>query len=190
VSDVQGVPVVSAARAIVETTTVTDVEHGLIVANSLAHRHPESLERARAIAREMDHWQNTLATRIVLQLADHRIESVAESRALYFLWSQSLPAFEPQYEVRDTDGRVVARLDFALPELGVFLEIDGRAKYVDRRDGKSLEQVLFEEREREKLVCRLTGWVCLRISWADLGRPGRLAREIRAVLSSRRTRVV
>ena len=125
-----------------------------------------------------------------MQLADHRIESVAESRAQYLLWSQGLPPFEPQYEVRDANGHVVARLDFALPQLGVFLEIDGRAKYFDRPDGKRLEQVLFEEREREKLVCRLTGWVCIRISWADLARPGRLAREIRAVLASRRTPAV
>jgi hypothetical protein len=187
VRTVDGVPTVSPARSLVEVTTMTDVEHGLVIANSLAHGRPGLLEEARTLASKMDHWQNTLATRIVLTLADHRIESVAESRAQHLFWAQGLPRFEPQCEVRDGVGRLVARVDFALPELGVFLEIDGRSKYFERRGSKSLEQVLFEERQREKLICRLTGWICIRISWADLACPERLAREIRAVLATRRT---
>jgi hypothetical protein len=182
-----GVPAVSVARAIVEVTTMTDVEHGLVVANSLIHQRPDVLEEARSLALRMDHWQNTLATRIVLALADPRIESVAESRTQHFFWAQSLPMAQPQYEIRDARGRVVARVDFALPDLGAFFEVDGRVKYFGRRDGKSMEQVLFEERQREKLICRLTGWVCIRITWADLAYPERLAREIRAILAARRT---
>jgi hypothetical protein len=182
-----GVPVVSPARAAVEVTTLADTERGLVVVNSLVRDQPQVLERAKVLAGEMDHWQNTLRTRIVLRLADTRIESVAESRASHMFWSQALPYAEPQYKIRDGSGRVVARVDFAIPELGVFFEIDGRVKYLQRRRGKSLEQVLIEEREREKLICRLTGWVCIRITWADLAHPTRLAREIRAILRSRRT---
>jgi hypothetical protein len=184
---VEGAPTVSAARALVEVTTMADVEHGLVVANSLVHRRPELLNEARKLAEDMDHWQNTLATRIVLALADPRIESVAESRAQHLFWAQHLPKPEPQYKVVDAQGRIVGRVDFALPALGVFFEIDGRLKYFQGRDGKSMDQVLFEERQREKLICRLTGWICIRITWADLAHPGRLAREIRAVLASRRT---
>jgi hypothetical protein len=189
IQDVGGVPTVTVARAVVEVATTTDVEHALVVANSLAHGQPEVLSEARAMASDMDHWQNSLATRIVMALADSRIESVAESRALHMFWAQGLPKPVPQYEVRDSRGRVVARVDFALPELGVFFEIDGRVKYFEPRQGKPMEQVLYEEREREKLVCRLTGWICIRITWADLAQPDRLAREIRAVLASRRTPV-
>jgi hypothetical protein len=182
-----GVPTVSAARAIVEVTTMAGVEHGLVVANSLVRDRPDVLDEARSLATGMDQWQNTLATRIVLGLADPRVESVAESRAQHMFWSQGLPKPEPQYEILDPQGRVVARVDFALPDLGAFYEIDGGVKYFQRRDGKSMEQVLFEERQREKLICRLTGWICIRITWADLARPQRLAREIRALLAARRT---
>ena len=78
-------------------------------------------------------------------------------------------------------------MDFALPELGVFLEFDGRVKYDNLPPGKTLAQVIREEREREKLICRLTGWVCIRISWKDLDNPTRLAHEIRSILVSRRS---
>lgn len=181
-----GVPLLDAARTLIDVTTMCNVEHGLAVANELLHRRLTSIEAAREAARSMDGWPDTLSTRLVLGLADARIESIGESRTAYFLWSQGLPRFEPQYEIRDTNGRVVARVDFALPRLGVFLEFDGRVKYDDLPEGKTLAQVLLEERDREKLVCRLTGWVCIRITWKDLANPDRLAHEIRAILASRR----
>jgi hypothetical protein len=181
-----GVPLLGAARTIVDVTTQCDVEHGLVVANSLLHLGKTNLDDCWEASRAMDGWPDTVATRLVLKLADPRIESVGESRTCHFLWKQGLPWFEPQYEIRDSTGRLVARVDFALPELGVFLEFDGRVKYDQLPPGKTLTQVLREEREREKLVCRLTGWVCIRISWKDLEHPGRLAHEIRTILASRR----
>ena len=181
-----GVPLLDAARTVVDVSRMTDVEHALVVANSLLHIGATSLEECRAAASAMDGWPDTLTTRLVLGLADGRIESVGESRTSYLLWSQGLPRFEPQYQVRDHTGRVVARVDFAWPELGAFLEFDGRIKYDELPEGKTLAQVLREEREREKLICRLTGWVCIRIGWRDLEYPERVAHEIRAILASRR----
>ena len=181
-----GVPLLGAARTVVDVTTQCDVEHGLVVTNSLLHSGVTNLEDCWDASRAMDGWPDTLTTRLVLQLADPRIESVGESRTCHFLWRHGLPRFEPQYQVRDANGRVIARLDFALPELGVFLEFDGQVKYDNLPPGKTLAQVLREEREREKLICRLTGWVCIRISWKDLERPERLAHEIRTILASRR----
>ena len=98
----------------------------------------------------------------------------------------SLPKFEPQYKIRDRSGQVIARVDFAAPALGVFLEFDGRLKYVQSQQGKTLDELLLEERRREALICSLTGWVCVRITWADLNHPERLARRIRAAIDSRR----
>ena len=183
----EGVPLLDAARTVVDVSRMTDLEHALVVANSLLHIGATNLDECRAAAVVMDGWPDTLTTRLVLALADGRIESVGESRTSYLLWSQGLPRFEPQVKVRDHTGRVVARVDFALPEFGVFLEFDGRIKYDQLPSGKTLEQVLREEREREKLICRLTGWVCIRIGWRDLENPERVAHEIRAILASRRS---
>ena len=47
------------------------------------------------------------------------------------------PAREPQYEVW-LDGLVVARLDWAWPSIGEWIEVDGKAKYTKLlRPGKS-----------------------------------------------------
>jgi hypothetical protein len=100
---------------------------------------------------------------------------------------QRLPRPEPQYKVYDENGKLVARLDFAWPEYGVFLEFDGKMKYERyRREGETLDQFLMREKKRGELVCQLTGWVCLRIGWADLENPVITAQRIRKVLESRR----
>ncbi len=46
----------------------------------------------------------------------------------------------------------------------------------------------MREKAREELVCLLTGWTCLRISWADLARPELLAARIRGVIAARARR--
>lgn len=183
---IDGVSVVSPARSIVEVTTEEDVEHSLVVANSLLHLNRTSVDLVAAEALRCDRWPDSLATRIVVALADPRIESVGETRTAHVLWSQRLPKFEPQYKIRDRSGQVIARVDFAAPALGVFLEFDGRLKYVQSQQGKTLDELLLEERRREALICSLTGWVCVRITWADLNHPERLARRIRAAIDSRR----
>jgi hypothetical protein len=89
--------------------------------------------------------------------------------------------------VKDTDGHEFARVDFAWVRHGVFLEFDGRIKYTKyRRKGETLEQFLMRERKRESRICELTGWVCIRISWEDLGKPEATADRIRRLLDSRR----
>ena len=100
---------------------------------------------------------------------------------------QNLPRPEPQYVVRDEHGHVFARVDFAWPEEGVFLEFDGRIKYERyRREGETLEEYVMREKRREERICQLTGWVCIRIGWADLEDPVATSARIRRLLDSRR----
>ncbi len=42
--------------------------------------------------------------------------------------------------------------------------------------------MVFREKRREDRIRELTGWRCFRITWHDLGDPGRLAARIRAFL--------
>jgi hypothetical protein len=84
--------------------------------------------------------------------------------------------------LRSGDGELVAIVDFAWPELGVFLEFDGKIKYQKLlRAGESPTDVVVREKRREELICRLTGWRCIRIVWADLYRPELTAAAIRAL---------
>lgn len=181
-----GVRVSTGARAAVEVCSILEVEAALVSVNGLLHARETTPAELAAMARATETWPHSLTTDIVVRLADARIESAGESRTTYLCWSQHLPRPEPQFEVRDSRGMVLYRLDFAWPQHGAFLEFDGREKYVRyRRDGESLDEYLMREKRREELICQLTGWVCIRITWADLQTPLATARRIRAVLERR-----
>lgn len=186
VAVINGVRVTKAARAVAETCTVADVEQSLVVANSLLHLGELTTRDFHEGTLLTRFWPRSLTTDLVLRLADPRIESVAESRALHVFWSQQIPKPVPQFEVFDETGRLAGRVDFAWPEFAAFAEIDGKEKYLFmRRPGESLEAFLLREKRREELICQLTGWVCIRISWEDLARPHLLARRIRRILRAR-----
>jgi hypothetical protein len=75
-------------------------------------------------------------------------------------------------------------LAIAWPELKVFLEFDGKEKYLKfRREGESVVDAVLREKKREERICRLTGWRCIRITWADLYRPAETIADIRSVLA-------
>jgi len=176
--------VMGPTRLGLEVTTVTDVEHSLVAVNHLLHVGQTTLEALAERYRTMAQWPNTLITDLVLRLANPKIESVGESRTFYLCYIHRLPMPEPQYEITDASGRVVARVDFAWPELGVFLEFDGKVKYEKfLKEGERASDVVVREKRREELICRLTGWTCIRIIWADLGKPGQTAELIRQALS-------
>lgn len=179
-----GVHVMSPDRLALEVATTTDVEHALPVVCDLLHRKLVTKEALAERHRTMQFWPNSLGFEVVVRLADPRIESVGEVRTWHLCFSQSLPMPEPQFEIVDRFGRVVARVDFAWPELGVFVEFDGRIKYEKLlRDGERPSSVVLREKEREKLICRLTGWRCVRLTWADLEHPERTAAMIREEFS-------
>jgi len=184
---VNDVRISKAARAAFEVSTIAGVEASLVAVNRLLHAGAMTIEEFAEVVGEHQYWPGSLTADLVLRLADPRLESVAEDRFAYLSYKQGLPRPEPQWKVYDEWGNLVARLDFAWPEPGVFLEVDGRAKYeLHRRDGESLEDYLLREKQREELVCQLTGWTCIRVTWADLARPELLATRIRRVMGARR----
>lgn len=181
--DLNGIQVTSATRTALDCLTVVDVAHGVTIVSDLLHRKLTTVDELAAGRDFMERWPGTLAQGLVLQLADGRCESIGEARTLHLMYRQGLPKAEPQYAIEDESGRVVAYVDFAWPELGVFLEFDGKIKYQKLlRDGESPTDVVLREKKREELICRLTGWRCIRITWADLYRPERTAAVIRSVL--------
>jgi hypothetical protein len=178
-----GVLVTSPTRTALDCASQLDVEHGVVIAGDLLHRKLTTTEELAECAEYMERWPGSLKHRIVLRVADGRCESVGEHRTLYLCWKQGLPMPEPQYKIRDpTTGEILAIVDFAWPELGLFLEFDGKIKYQKLlKEGESPTDVVLREKRREELVCRLTGWRCIRIVWADLYRPERTAAAIRAL---------
>lgn len=178
-----GVPVTSGTRAALDVTTVADTEVSLAIVDALLHAGHTTKDLLGERNTLMSQWPNTLHTDLVLRLADGRAESVAESRTRNLCWRQGLPAPVPQYQIVDASGRIIARVDLAWPEYGVFLEFDGKIKYgALLREGESPTDVVVREKKREELICELTGWRCIRLVWADLYRPEQTALRIRKLL--------
>lgn len=183
-----GVRLVLPARAAIEVVTAQPPEVGLIAVCGVLHLELAGVTAIREAAARASRWPNSLSTRLVLARADHRLSSVAEIRTWHFFHEQRITRPEPQVEVHDDFGNLLGRVDFVWREYGVFLEFDGRIKYErHRRPGETLDEFLLREKRREEQICSATGWVCIRITWADLERPVLLARRIRKLLDSRRT---
>jgi hypothetical protein len=179
----RGVEVASATKTAIDITTVAGTEQSLVVVNHLLHQKCTTIEAVRARYATMERDPHTLRTDLVLRLSDARIESVGESRTLFLCWRQGLPAPEPQWVVLDERGFELARLDFAWPEHKVWLEFDGKEKYVKHLgDGETVADAVLREKRREEMIRELTGWRCIRITWAELFHPERLAARIRAML--------
>jgi hypothetical protein len=68
------------------------------------------------------------AARVVL-FADGRSESVGESRSRVILGRWRLPPSALQFEIRDPDGRLIGRTDFAWEGHRLVGEFDGRITY-------------------------------------------------------------
>ncbi|RHW24326.1 hypothetical protein D0Z08_24730 [Nocardioides immobilis] len=175
----------SPMRSALEVTMVGSVESGLVVANHFLHRGDFTLAQLQErYDGAMTRWPFSLKTDLVVRLADPRIESVGESRTFHFLWAWHFPRPDPQFKVYD-NGLLVARLDFALPEHHVWIEFDGKVKYQGSlRDGDDVTAVVLREKRREERIAEITGWRCLRITWADLANPARLAARLRNLIDS------
>jgi hypothetical protein len=178
-----GLEVMSPTRLALEVTTLAGLEASLVVVNHFLHCGATSREALTERYALMEQWPHTLRTGLVLRLADSRIESVGETRTFALIFNHGLPMPVPQYAILDDDDREIARVDFAWPELGVFLEFDGRVKYEKLlRPGQRASDVVIAEKKRESAICRLTGWRCIRITWDDLTRPAATAAMIRGEL--------
>ena len=183
--DVHGLRVMSATRTALELTTLDAPEAALVAICFLLHAGLTTLDALVArLEDSITMWPDTLSTRRILGLADPRIESPLEARFVHLCWLTGLPMPTPQAEVRDRNGRVVGRVDFAWPGLGVFAELDGKEKYVKYLlPGETAADAVAREKNREDRIREITGWRCIRLTWADLASPERTAARVRAVLA-------
>jgi len=182
--EVDGLAVTSPARTALDLSTVVGLEASIVVMDWFLHEG--KVDHAALVKRSQAYSQvpNSLHTDLAVRLADGRRESVGESRTGFLVWRGGLPAPETQYPVVDGRGREIARLDFAWPELKVWLEFDGMQKYVKFLEpGQSVSDAVMAERRRERMLRELLGWECIRIDWKDLAHPLATASYIRSALA-------
>ena len=163
---VDGLPVTSLARTAVDVAR----EHGLpsgLAACDAAMRAGAPRTAMDAELAAMSHWPGVIAARSAVELADPRAENAGESLARLLFLELGIGDVEPQFAVRLP--RRTVWIDLRVGCHG--FEFDGRLKYRSRAEGgvatRPSEEVVWEERQREREVCAV-GLGMSRLSWDDL----------------------
>jgi hypothetical protein len=172
------------ARAVMETATIASSEVCLSIANDFLQRGLTTRPELQRAQDAMTEWPRSISHHPIVHLADPRVESVGESRGLHMFWRFGLPAPELQWEVRAPDGRLIGRVDFAWPKHRLIVEFDGVEKYHRyRRPGETIEEAVLREKRREDAIREATGWIVIRLTWADLATPDVTIARIRRAMS-------
>ncbi len=155
----QSVPCLRPVRAVADLLRMLPLVEAVVVADAAQH---SSLTDVRALQEELRAHaglRGVVQARRALEQSDPRAESPPESRLRLALRGAGLVPV-PQFEVLDAQGRLVARVDLALPESRLALEHDGKAVH-DRADA-----FVADRRRQNALVA--AGWTVLRFTAPDL----------------------
>lgn len=183
--------VVSPVRAGLESASLTSVPAGLVVLDSVIHLKLGTLDEIHAGFSAMVGHPKSRHLQITVRLTRKGAESTGESLSRYGMWCGHLPEPVLQFEVRDQWGRLLGITDFAWPEHGLLGEFDGMIKYGRlRKEGETPGQAVEREKKREDRLREETGWLMVRLVWAELFRPGPMAAKIRRQLERGRTLIV
>ena len=113
--------------------------------------------------------------RLMVEMADGRVESPGESWTRVLLRGLGLPAPELQVPLHVEDGWLIGIADFFVCEARTVVEFDGKLKY----DGADGHQALVREKHREDRL-RSLGLAVVRLTWRDLLAPADVDRRLRA----------
>jgi hypothetical protein len=176
----EGPHVTPLARTAFECSLILPVSEGLIVMDQILARGVDKSEVESMVVRGRGRHGIGRA-RQVLEHADPRCQSVAETMTRFVLCLPGLPPPVSQQPVRTREG--AKHLDFGWPRFKLGLEVDGKSKYFDFAP---TDQVVFKERHREKLIVA-EGWTILRTNWNEITRdPAGLRLRIAAAMDKLR----
>jgi very-short-patch-repair endonuclease len=177
---VGGLPVTSVARTIVELAGIASAGELELAFESALRRRILTIPQLRTqIGRSPSTAPGIgLVRALVSQGPMAPTESILEAALWRLLRRSGLPLPDRQHEVRDQQGRLVARLDFAYPEARIAIEADGYRFHSGRRDWR-------RDIERHNALTEL-GWTMLRVTWDDVQRREvAVVRRLRRLLSDR-----
>lgn len=164
----QDLLVTSPARTVLDLARSLPFEQAVVVADSALHLGLTTIDELHAALASAASRRGVRAAARVVAFADGRSESVGESRSRVLIAQAGLPAPETQFEVRDQNGRLIARCDFGWSGRRLVGEFDGRSKYGRLlRPGQRPEDVVHAEKLREDDI-RGEDLGVVRWTWAEL----------------------
>ena len=172
-----GYPVTDPARTIID---VAGIAPAGTVARYLDDARGRRVTSDGDVRKHLDEVarQGRRGVRTVRRLLDERAgtrlhESALEGRFARLLRRMGIELPVAQFEVRSTNGELVARVDFAFPELRLAIELDGYRWHSD-------PMAFRRDRQRRRRLSAL-GWTVLEFTWEDLNEhPETVVREILA----------
>ncbi|WP_433593490.1 hypothetical protein [Nocardia sp. CA-145437] len=185
--EVDGLPVTTPARTVVDLALTLPFEAAVVAGDALAGRFGlTTAELGEEIAKAKGRYGIGQAKEVIA-LLDGRSQSIGESVSRTMIERHALPLPSSQGNVLTPDGRFVARVDFYYESAGVLCEFDGPTEYGRLlRPGQDFAATIHRERIRETYL-RALGFEVVRWTWDDLIRD-RAARRLRSALSRSRPR--
>lgn len=179
--EVDGVEVTSPVRTALDLARSLPEEAAVVVLDLALHQKIVDHDVLRQRLLDIAGTPGSRRAARAVAAADHRSESVGETRSRLLLHGLGLPPSTLQFGVV-ADGRRLGRADFAWEEEGLLGEFDGRVKYGRLlRPGQDPGDAVFEEKVREDAF-RDLGWGVVRWIWSDI-RPDRLGPRVRRALA-------
>ena len=163
------------ASALVQHAVDHGIVPGVVSADAALRQGTVLLDELTEQLEAVATWPHSSRAASMLRLVDGRRESVGESRCGVALAMAGIDV-TPQVPVLDERGNFVARVDFLVDGTMVVVEFDGKVKYA-----AGDPTVLWDEKRREDRLRRL-GYVVVRVTWAQLERPGAVAAAVRSAL--------
>lgn len=183
VDQFEGFHLTSLARTAVDCARELPVREGLVVADGYLRR-TAGFESQATLLEQLGRSttrRGVVRARQVIEMADGRSESAAETLTRLVLVQNNLKGFVPQYPI--TLGGERFRMDFAWERERLVLEFDGDLKYTGEFGDPA--EVIRAERRREKLLTN-AGWRVIRVNWVMVTRtPEVLVDLVRRELAAR-----
>lgn len=181
VTERAGLSLVRPEIAVAQTAALIGPRAGLMAADAGLRK---GLFTSELLHRAVSQLKRPGRAQRVVQLATGACESPGESWCRLVFADLGMEQPRAQVEIRDGQGRFVARVDFLFEASRVVVEFDGLVKYaaVDGRDQ------LVAEKRREDALRRL-GYRVVRLTWADLFDQERVAQLLLSATASVRADV-
>ena len=185
-----GVRVTSIARTLVDIAATQSL---LIAVTMIDHALRHALVDKACLVDELRHAGFRTGNRRASQgiaFADGRSGSPGESLTRVQAWQLNFE--EPDLQVHVSTLRGEYDVDFGWESCRLFGEFDGKVKYTRSEflRGRSLEQVILEEKAREDAIRARTDRSFLRILWSEAYVPRTLDAMLRSAGVPRRGRVL
>ncbi|MGH9069150.1 MAG: DUF559 domain-containing protein, partial [Acidimicrobiales bacterium] len=162
VDSVQGIPVTTVTRTIVDLAAVVDLDTLELVVESALRSHRTTLDhlanRLDALARRGRPGVARLRRALARRGHARATDSALETRFVQLLRRAGLPDGSRHFAVSDDEG-LIGYVDFAYPASKVLIELDGLGTHGTDR------ALAHDLRRQNRLGLRLPGWTLLRFTW-------------------------